>query len=119
MSPDRAAVEADPAVARWQAALAGTVGLEELERRTRLAELGDFCLKHSVSPSALVGTWQEYPELTVRRRPGAVEPPNLAVESFLIHNGVMVFGDLVCVPGANQADLADQGVRFTRAGGAR
>jgi hypothetical protein len=37
--------------------------------------------------------------------------PNLAWESFLIHNGVNVFGDITCVTGLPE-DLAQQGARF-------
>jgi hypothetical protein len=33
---------------------------------------------------------------------------NLVVQSFLIHNGINVFGELVCMPG-NAKDMADVG----------
>ena len=35
---------------------------------------------------------QDFPELTARRNPDAGRRPRLAVESFLVHNGVNLFG---------------------------
>lgn len=103
----------DP-VERWQRRLSRHVGMSEPERRALRAGLDEFCSRHGVDPATLLLKWETYPELTVRRRPRCGEPANLAVESFLIHNGVNVFGDLVCVPGSRPSDLADQGERFTR-----
>lgn len=62
----------------------------------------------------MVKTWLDYPQLTVRRLPGAPEASDLAVESFLIYNGVNVFGEIVCVAGRPE-DLAQQGPQFVPA----
>jgi hypothetical protein len=102
----------DP-VEHWQRKLAERVGMDEGERLALEQRLLAYCARHGVDPATLIATWRDHPALTVRRRPGAVEAPDLAVESFLVHNGVNVFGDIVCVPGARE-DLAAQGPRFVR-----
>jgi hypothetical protein len=99
------------AVQRWQEQLAARIGMSEAEIATLRAALEVFCLRHAVSPEHVLQRWESFPELTVRRRPGAVESPNLAVESFLVHNGVNVFGNIVCVAWRPE-DLAAQGAQF-------
>jgi hypothetical protein len=98
-------------VQRWKQALATRIGMAEGEIADLHAGLLEFCERHAVHPDALLVTWLDYPELTVRRRPGATEAPHCGVESFLIHNGINVFGDIVCVAGRPE-DLAQQGTRF-------
>lgn len=99
-------------VDRWQRGLADRVGMDEVEIKQLHDALLVFCRRHDTDPDAVLANWQDYPQLMLRRRPVPGLEPDLAVESFLIHNGVMVFGDLVCVPGARRQDLADQGARF-------
>lgn len=103
------------AIERWQRQLAARVGMGPAERSALREQLLVWCDRHEVTPDLLVKTWLDYPQLTVRRRPSAVEAPELAVESFLIHNGVNVFGDIVCVAGRPE-DLAQQGRQFVPAG---
>jgi hypothetical protein len=100
---------ADP-VADWQRRLAERIGMTGAERSRLLDGLTAFCSRHGTDPVALLAGWAGYPELTVRRRGGG-GAANLAVESFLIHNGVNVFGDIVCVAGRAE-DLAAQGAQF-------
>lgn len=109
--PDRHPTPELDVVRRWHQQLARRVGLSEQEVADRQAGLDEFCARHGVTPDALLTTWEGYPELTVRRRPGATEAPNIAVESFLIHSGINVFGDIVCVAGRPE-DLAAQGPQF-------
>ncbi len=99
-------------VERWTRQLAARVGLTGGEIARLRAGLDEFCARNRTDPDTLLATWLDYKELTVRRR-HATEPPNLAVESFLIHNGVNVFGDITCVAGRPE-DLAEQGSWFTR-----
>lgn len=98
-------------VHRWRHELATRVGLSEAEIEAMVAQLEQYCDRHGVVASRLLWSWDERVDLTLRRRLGSTGTPNLAVESFLIHNGVNVFGDLVCVPGRPE-DLADQGPQF-------
>ena len=102
----------DP-VAWWQERLAARVGAGPAELERLRAELLGYCDRHGVTPEELLKTWTGHPDLTVRRRPGSAETPNRAAESFLIHNGINVFGDIVCVAGRAD-DLARQGPWFTR-----
>lgn len=78
------------------------------------AALIEFCVRHEVDPDTVLANWLDYPELTVRRRHDAGSAPNRAVESFLIHNGINIFGDIVCVAGRPE-DLALQGAIFVPA----
>ena len=38
----------------------------------------------------------------------------LIVQSFLVHNGVNVFGDLVCMPSTREQIVAEQGNQWIR-----
>ena len=104
-----------PSVHRWLRLLAEHVGMLSHEIAGLHAELTDFCAGHGVDPDTILVTWLDYPELTVRRRHDTSIPPIRAVESFLIHNGVNIFGDIVCVPGRRE-DLVMQGAMFVPAG---
>lgn len=82
----------DRLVAYWEQQLRDTVGLDEAEVLVLRAALLDFCDEHGVTPGQLCERWQDFPELTARRNPDAGRRPRLAVESFLVHNGVNLFG---------------------------
>lgn len=101
----------DAAVHRWHAQLDSRIGLDDVEIKQLNDDLLSFCERHATRPDLLLATWRDYPQLTVRRAPTARLRPELAVESFLIHNGINVFGDIVCVAGRPE-DLADQGEQF-------
>lgn len=100
-----------PAVDRWIRQLTARVGMTPAEVSAYRAGLQEFCTRREVDPQTLLSAWQDFPELTVRRRHDTSTPPNLPVESFLIHNGVNVFGEIVCVAGRPE-DLALQGPQF-------
>ena len=98
---------------RWAEGLRAQ-GHDEPSIAARLVELARFCERRGTTPDELVDDWLQHPELTVRRRPGTADQPDLVIESFVIHNGVNVFGDLVCVP-TTPEQLALQGPQFVRA----
>ena len=77
-------------VALWLEELRSRAGVDEGECGRMRSLLLTFCAVRGVSPAELLATWEEHPELTARRRPGAVERPEPAVESFLLHNGIDV-----------------------------
>ena len=112
-SPASPAVNS-PSVQRWTRQLAGRVGMTSEEIGRLRAGLDEFCVRHQTDPDTLLATWLDFSELTVRRRPDPGATPNQAVESFLIHNGINVFGDITCVAGRPE-DLAEQGAWFVRA----
>jgi hypothetical protein len=97
----------DP-IALWQERLKTRVGMDDDERARMRNQLLTFCAVRGLRPAELLDRWEEHPELTVRRHPGATELPDPAVESFLVHNGIDVFGEIVCVDG-QPADLATPG----------
>jgi hypothetical protein len=96
----------DP-VTRWRRALRTTVGLDASEIEARVAALHTFCAGHDTEPAEVLAHWDRYGELTARRDRAGGHEPDTVVESFLIHNGVNVFGDLVCIP-KNADDLRQQ-----------
>lgn len=113
-------IRATPAVERWLGKLTELVGLGRDEREERAALLHRYCEERRTTPDGLIERWQDHPELTIRRRcPGlpVTDGLVLTVESFLIHNGVNVFGDIVCMPRTAE-HLAEQGERFARRPGA-
>ena len=101
-------------VAHWRRSLRTRVGMSEREIEASYDALMTFCRHHATTPAQLVQTWRQFPELTVRRRRDDTVTAPLAVESFLIHNGVNVLGEIACVA-ARAEDLAEQGARFLRA----
>lgn len=82
----------------------------------RCDDLAEFCRTRLVSPAELLYRWAEFPELLVRRRPEVGAAAHRSVESYLIHNGVNIFGDITCVAGRPE-DLALQGPQFVRHAG--
>ena len=99
-------------VKRWADGMRAE-GHDDVTIEARLVELARFCERRAVSPDDLVENWLWHPELTVRRRPGTTDLPDPVIESFVIHNGVNIFGDLVCVPSSPE-HLAQQGAQFLR-----
>jgi hypothetical protein len=71
--------------------------------------LATFCTVEGTSPDALLAAARDdlAPVLTAAEQQGT----SLVVQSFLIHNGLNVFGAIVCMP--HTADqLAEQGERW-------
>lgn len=100
-------------VEHWTRQLRERVGVDEREVSLRCDDLVEFCRARAVSPADLLARWEDFPELLVRWRPEPGAPPHRSVESFLIHNGVNVFGDTTCVVGWPEG-LALQGPQFVR-----
>ena len=100
-------------VEHWTRQFRERVGVDEREVSLCCDDLVEFCRARAVSPADLLARWEDFPELLVRRRPEPGAPPHRSVESFLIHNGVHVFGDITCAAGRPE-DLALQGPQFVR-----
>lgn len=101
----------DQSVEQWLLALKTRVGMDDAESDALVAALQEFCARNNISPTDLLARWEEFAQLRVRKEPFNGEFPNLAVESFLIHNGVNVFGEIKCVSGTAE-DLIEQGAQF-------
>jgi hypothetical protein len=108
----------DDVIERWLLSLKVRVGPDDAEAAALVAALHDFCDRNGLTPEEVLVHWEEFPELCVRQHPNNGAFPNLAVESFLIHNGVNVFGEIKCVSGTAE-DLVEQGQQFVPKGGAK
>mgnify|MGYP006292895631 FL=1 len=95
----------------WLFALKVRIGVDDPEAEQLVAALREFCERNDVTPEELLLRWEEFAELMVRKNPANGAVPNRAVESFLIHSGVNVFGEIKCVSGSAE-DLIEQGERF-------
>lgn len=82
---------------QWKQALEHRVGMSAPEIARRVDELQEYCDRAGITPAKLLWSWEERYDVTARRRPDATERPDKAVESFLIHNGVNVFGEIAVV----------------------
>jgi hypothetical protein len=115
-SPDNLAWPSSASVERWRDALFHIIGCSPIEISSRLELLLRFCADHSVSPDSLIGECRVHPDRAARlgfylgaaRTSGA----NLIVRSFLIHNGINVFGDLVCMPSTAETIWREQGEQW-------
>lgn len=112
----------DPALQRWRAGLVNLTGLTPAEADTRLDVLLTFCQAQGCAPHELVAACREGPERLERRAAylalARATPANLVVQSFLVHNGVNVFGEIVCMPATPAQLRAEQGAHWAGAGAA-
>src|SRR2546428_30597 len=92
-----------PTVRRYAASLADRT---PAERGVRLATLHEFCAATGSSPDGLVriGVDDCGPIIAAAER----HQRKRVVESFLIHNGINVFGPIVCMPRTKE-QLREQG----------
>lgn len=106
-----------PAVIRWCHGLQQVTGLTQTETAARLDLLLDFCVRHDVAPQTIADACCSGPDtmaqralyLKAAREDGTA---NLVVQSFLVHNGINIFGDLVCLPRGSQQVVAEQGAQW-------
>jgi hypothetical protein len=103
--------EASAAVQRWRRALLGWVGVPVAEVDGRVETLATFCTVTGTSPDAVLAAarYDLPPVLAAAEEQEA----RLVVQSFLIHNGLNVFGAVVCMP-RTTVQLAEQGDRWAR-----
>jgi hypothetical protein len=100
-------------VQRWCAGLLQVTGLSAEEVASRREVFLRFCADEQVEPERMVDECQNSAEKEARRAfylgLASASPANLIVQSFLVHNGVNVFGDLICMPRTRQQLLTEQG----------
>lgn len=100
---------AETSVQQWRRALVGWVGVPAAEVAGRVRTLATFCTAAGTSSQDLLAAARAdlAAVLTAAEEQGA----GLVVQSFLIHNGLNVFGAIVCMP--RTADqLAEQDERW-------
>lgn len=103
-----------PSVIRWRRALLEWVGVDQVEVRRRVDAFLDYCSQAYLAPDALVERAAEG-DAVVRTILSVAEEHTVRVivSSFLIHNGINIYGSLVCMP-HTEAQLQEQGERWAR-----
>lgn len=101
-----------PCIRHWVRSLIHWVGVRSEDVKIRAEMLLSFCESREISPACLLeqalSDESKVAEIIAKARTVGLE---LIVESFLIHNGVNVYGKLVCVPRTAE-ELAEQGTQF-------
>ena len=102
-----------PCVRHWVHSLINWVGVRSEDVKIRAEMLLSFCEGAEVPPASLLeqvlGDESKLAGIIAKARTVGLD---LIVQSFLIHNGVNVYGKLVCVPRTPE-ELAEQGTQFT------
>ena len=105
-------------IQRWCQGLLQVIGLTPAEVENRLGLLLEFCLVQGVSPEAMMTECRYNPDKMARRefylKTARATPANLIIQSFLIHNGVNIFGELICMPHTPEQVVAEQGEQWVR-----
>jgi len=100
-------------VARWCDGLLHIIGCAPREVTEKVDLLLQFCAEQQVSPERLINECYCGPNRMAQRAfyLNAVRftKMNLVVQSFLVHNGINVFGELVCMPDTMKRLIEDQG----------
>lgn len=102
-----------PSVERWRRGLLHLTGCSLGEIADRLGILLQFCAEQGVSPKDMIYECRHGPDRMARRtfylRAARETEASLVVQSFLVHNGVNIFGELVCMPDSAEAVIREQG----------
>lgn len=100
-------------IERWCNGLLHITRCAQNEVTEKVELLLQFCAEHQVSPERLINECRCGPDRLEKRTfyLNAVRRTkmNLAVQSFLVHNGINVFGELVCMPDTVKLLIEDQG----------
>ena len=107
-----------PSVQRWSDGLLHMTGLTSAEVANRLDALFHFCLGQEIDPEVMAAECRTGEDRVARRAfylsIARKTPANLIVQSFLVHNGVNVFGDIVCMPSTREQIVSEQGKQWIR-----
>ena len=104
-------------IERWRNELLHLTGCAPGEITEKVELLLQYCIAQQISPERLVNECRYSPDRIVQRTfylnatHGA--KVNLVVQSFLIHNGINVFGELVCMPDTLKSLVEEQGDQWT------
>ena len=105
-----------PSIQRWSAGLLHVTGLTPAEVANRLDTLFQFCLQQGLDPETMAEECRKSEDRLARRafylHVAGETSANLIVQSFLVHNGVNVFGDLICMPSTREQIVAEQGSQW-------
>jgi hypothetical protein len=103
-------------IERWRRGLLHLTGCSPDEIAERVEVLMRFCAGQGASPDDIIDECRRGPDRMARRtfylRAAHASEANLVVQSFLIHNGINVFGELVCMPATPRAIVTEQGEQW-------
>ncbi len=103
-------------IQRWCYGLLHLTGLTPAEVADRLDILFQFCALQGFDPEVVAAECRHSPDKLARRtfylQIARDTPANLIVQSFLVHNGVNVFGDLICMPSTREQVVTEQGKQW-------
>lgn len=103
-------------IERWRRGLLHVTGLTPAETEARLDTLLQFCAVQGVSPETIADECRRGPHKMARREfylnTAQNTTANRAIQSFLVHNGVNIFGELVCLPLTPEHVTAEQGEQW-------
>src|SRR5579883_677441 len=85
-------------IVRWCQKLRDLTGCSGQEIAARREMLLEFCALQNLSPDGLLERCRERSKLDFYLQAAGGTSATLIVQSFLIHNGINVFGELVCLP---------------------
>jgi len=103
-------------VNRWRRGLSELIGCSPREVAERVDLLYQFCAERGVSPASMIDECRHGPVQTARRAfylNGARDAlASIVVQSFLVHNGINVFGELICMPKTVASVAREQGTQW-------
>jgi hypothetical protein len=103
-------------VERWCDGLLHVTGCTPREVAERLDLLLQFCSEQRVSPEGLINECRfgadRISQLAFYLSAARHTKMNLVVQSFLVHNGINVFGELICMPNTVKGIVEDQGEQW-------
>jgi hypothetical protein len=111
------AISSCVSIERWRHNLLQIIGCSPDEVSQRVDALLQFCAGEGISPEQMIEHCRdgrdriECRNYYLSRTSGA--GLKRVVESFLIHNGVNIFGDLICVPSTTEALAKEQGTQWS------
>ena len=109
-----------PSVQRWSSGLLQVTGLTHAEVARRVETLFQFCVQQEIDPEIMAEECRSSKDRVARRafylEKAGRSAAKLIVQSFLVHNGVNVFGDIVCMPSTREQVASEQGSRWLRDG---
>jgi hypothetical protein len=107
-----------PVIECWCDALLHLTGCAPGEVADKVDVLLGFCAEQRLLPEALIVECRCGAERMARRafylKKARGREVNLVVQSFLIHNGINTFGELVCMPGKAKDVAKEQGEQWQR-----
>jgi hypothetical protein len=103
-------------VQRWSDGLLNVTGLTFAEVENRLDIFFQFCMLRGFDPEVVASECRHSPDKHARRiyylQIAQESPSNLVFQSFLVHNGVNIFGDIICMPSTPEQVIGEQGKRW-------